>query len=136
MNIQLPALKLNDALTMGLLFLLINLVVSAAAQLLLKSGMLDLGSFQFSGEIIDYVMKMLTWKIIGGLFLYASGIAFWILCLSKLDLSFAYPAGTFQYVIIFLGSWFFFNENISMQRIIGMLVIVLGVIVISLDHKK
>ena len=126
----------TNPFAVGLLFLLINLIVSAGAQLMLKAGMLEIGSFQFSGNFLEYALNMLTWKIIGGLFLYASGIAFWLLCLSKLELSFAYPVSTVQYILIFLGSWIFFQENIGWQRILGMLVICLGVLVISLEHRR
>ncbi|MEL7339624.1 MAG: multidrug resistance protein, partial [Bacteroidota bacterium] len=60
----------------------------------------------------------------------------WLLCLTKLDLSFAYPAGTLQYLFIFMGAWWWFDENISLLRIAGLVVIVIGVIVLALDNKK
>ena len=126
----------ENTIVLGLIYLFLNILISVAAQLLLKSGMMDLGSFQFSGTTFDYILSMINWKIVGGLFFYASGIIFWLLCLSKLDLSFAYPAATFQYILIFFGSWYFFGENIGFNRIVGMLIISLGVIIISLDYKK
>lgn len=127
--------KKNDTL-FGVLYLFLNIVISVAAQLMLKTGMAKLGSFQVSGDTLLYLFSMINPEIIGGLFFYASGVILWLLCLSKLDLSFAYPAATFQYVLIFVASWYFFSEQISWLRILGMLVIGTGVILISLDYGK
>ena len=130
------ALKVPQNTTMGLVYLLLNLLISVSAQFLLKAGMLELGSFQGQEATLTYLLSMINWKIVGGLFFYASGIVFWLLCLSKLDLSFAYPAATFQYVLIFVGSWYFFDEQVGIMRVLGMLIISLGVIIISLDYRK
>lgn len=119
----------------GLSFLLANLLVSVAAQFLLKRGMLDLGEFQLSEGVL-YLLQMLNPLIIGGLGLYAAGTVLWLLCLRKLDLSFAYPAGTLQYLLIFAGAWLWFDETISVLRIAGMLVICVGVFFLALDLKK
>lgn len=135
MSSQNVATTNNDTLP-GLAYLILNLLISVGAQFLLKSGMADLGSFEMSGDLNSYMLSMINWKIVGGLIFYASGIIFWLLCLSKLDLSFAYPAATFQYVLIFIGSWYIFQEQIGIERILGMLIISVGVIVISLDYRK
>ena len=102
----------------GLVYLMIDILVSVSAQLLLKKGMLELGEFSFS-EGGTYLLSMLNPMIIGGLVLYACGTVGWLLCLTKLDLSFAYPAGTLQYLFIFMGAWWWFDENISLLRIAG-----------------
>jgi len=126
----------SSQVLIGLIYLMLNLIISVSAQFLLKAGMSDLGSFQVTGDTMTYLLAMINWKIVGGLVLYASGIVFWLLCLSKLDLSFAYPAATFQYVLVFIGSWCIFDEYISWERISGMLIISLGVGIISLDYRK
>ena len=134
MEIQ-STIEKNDTLA-GIVYLFLNILISVAAQLMLKAGMANLRSFQVSGDTMQYLFSMINIEIVGGLFFYASGVILWLLCLSKLDLSFAYPAGTFQYVLIFIGSWYFFNEGISWQRILGMFVIGTGVILISFDYGK
>ncbi|MFK7925763.1 MAG: multidrug resistance protein [Bacteroidia bacterium] len=119
----------------GIAALLIDIIISVAAQLLLKRGMMELGEFELSGGL-TYLISMLNLKIIGGLILYAFGTVGWLFCLTKLDLSFAYPAGTLQYLFIFMGAWFWFGESISPLRIAGLLVICIGVVVLALDLKK
>lgn len=119
----------------GLVYLLIDIIVSVAAQLLLKKGMLQLGEFELDGSF-SYLISMLNPMIIGGLILYACGTVGWLLCLTKLDLSFAYPAGTMQYLFIFMGAWLWFDENVSALRIAGLVIICIGVVVLALDLKK
>jgi len=126
----------NRDVILGVFYLIIDILVSVAAQLILKMGMDNLGSFEGSGDTLNYLLSMINIEIVGGLFIYALGVILWLLCLSKLDLSFAYPAATAQYVLIFVTSWYFFNEEISLLRILGMIIIGIGVIVISLDYRK
>ncbi|MEM7658142.1 MAG: hypothetical protein AAF399_18595 [Bacteroidota bacterium] len=122
-------------MTMGLFYLFLNLLISVAAQFVLKAAMADLGGFGVEGSAGDYLLGMINVKVIGGLVLYASGVVLWLLCLSKLDLSFAYPAATLQYFLVFLGAWALFDETIPLLRIGGLIVIAVGVVVMSLDQK-
>ncbi|PSR13194.1 MAG: 4-amino-4-deoxy-L-arabinose transferase [Bacteroidetes bacterium] len=125
-------------ITLGLLYLGVDILVSVAAQLVLKNAMLRLGAFDAGAGWLNYVATMaLDVEVIGGLSLYGSGMILWILCLSKLDLSLAYPIGTLQYILIFVGAWWLFDEQISPLRLTGMLVICLGAFIMSVDlHKK
>lgn len=119
--------------TLGLLFLGLNLIISVAAQFVLKAGMAKLGAFDPAAGVGEYLFQMVNIQIIGGLVLYGTGTILWLLCLSKLDLSFAYPAATLQYVLIFAGAWLLFEETINWQRLAGLAIILGGVIVIAMD---
>lgn len=121
---------------LGLTYLGLNLLVSVAAQFVLKAAMLKMGAFDAGQDTGAYLLAMLNVEVIGGLLLYASGTILWILCLSKLDLSLAYPAGTLQYLLVFAGAWWLFDEQISAIRLMGMLVICAGVLIMSLDLRK
>ena len=136
MQVQDTSISTRNEHNLGLFYLGLNLIISVAAQLMLKSAMANLGGFPEDGQIFDYMAGMITMPVIAGLLFYGAGTIFWLLCLAKLDLSFAYPAGTLQYFLIFIGAWYFFDENISLLRIIGMLVIILGVLVMAKDFKK
>ena len=120
---------------MGLIYLGLNLIISVAAQFILKAAMAQLGGFDAGGDVWAYLLAMLNPYVIGGLVLYALGTILWLLCLTKLDLSFAYPAATLQYVLIFLGAWFLFDEQIDWMRIAGLAVIGAGVFVMSMDKN-
>lgn len=128
--------RTRSDLWLGLVYLGLNLLISVAAQFVLKAAMLDLGAFESNGEWMAYFLRMINLWVIGGLFLYGLGTILWILCLSKLDLSLAYPVGTLQYLLVFAGAWWWFDEQITGLRLLGMLVICVGVFVMSLDLRK
>ena len=59
--------------------------------------------------------------------MYVASTLFWILALSGMDLSFACPVASVQYVLVFLGAWYFFGETVSWLRLGGMALICSGV---------
>jgi drug/metabolite transporter (DMT)-like permease len=69
--------------------------------------------------------------VIVGLATYVSGTVFWLAALSRVDLSYAYPFASLSYVIMLAASWLLFNENITPVRLLGTLVVGLGVFFIS-----
>ncbi|MEZ4774696.1 MAG: hypothetical protein R3D00_16040 [Bacteroidia bacterium] len=125
----------NSDHAIGIFYLMLDLLISVAGQLTLKYAMHNLGSIPEDAPLTDYLLSMISLPVIAGLGLYGLGIVFWILCLTKLDLSFAYPAGTIQYFLIFIGAWVIFDEQINFLRIAGAVVIVAGVVVMSKDIK-
>lgn len=55
----------------------------------------------------------------------------WIGAVSKLQLSHAYPFMSLAFVLVLVLSGFFFNEPITVPKIVGVLLIVLGIVVSS-----
>ena len=56
---------------------------------------------------------------------------FWMAAMTKFELSFAYPFMSGAFVLVFLLSIFLFNELVTLQKIIGLLLIIAGIIVTS-----
>jgi multidrug transporter EmrE-like cation transporter len=117
----------------AVIYILISVITGAVGQVMLKKGMTTLGPLVISlKEIPSLVLKIaMNPFIFFGLLIYVGGILFWLVALSRVDLSFAYPFASLSYVLMFLASWLFLNEQITMMRIIGSLVIILGVIIVS-----
>ncbi|MBU4483303.1 MAG: EamA family transporter, partial [Actinobacteria bacterium] len=65
------------------------------------------------------------------LFLYVISAAIWLIVLSAVDLSFAYPFIGFTYVMVLVLSKFILKEDVNPIRWAGALIITIGVIVIS-----
>jgi drug/metabolite transporter (DMT)-like permease len=65
-----------------------------------------------------------------GLLIYGAGTIFWLAALSQVDLSYAYPFASLSYVVMLVASWMMFNEQITLMRIIGTVVIGIGVLLI------
>lgn len=116
------------------LLILLSVVISVIAQTLLKTGMGRIGSIE-SLELP--VIIPLIWRmgtnifVLAGLSLYVVGTFFWLVLLSRLQLSFLYPFGALQYFLIFIISYFLLGEQIKMARIIGVTIIMLGIFVIG-----
>ncbi|WP_292730619.1 EamA family transporter [Nostoc sp. JL31] len=67
---------------------------------------------------------------------YCLGIVNWILALRSVKLSIAYPLTSLNYVGILFGSYYFFNELITLTRILGVITIFLGVLLVVNPIKK
>lgn len=116
-----------------MILILIPTITGVAGQLLLKVGMSQMGALQISLAAVP----SLLWRIVTspyvmiGLFIYFGGVFFWLLALSRAELSFVYPFASLSYVLITIASWSLLHEQISMQRWIAMLVICAGVVMVA-----
>lgn len=128
------ASKGANPMMMTLILLIIPAFTGVAGQLLLKYGMSQMGALELSMAAVPSILwKMGTSAyVVGGLAVYVSGIFFWLLALNRVDLSYAYPFASLSYVLIFLSSWLMLKEEISVMRVMGMLVICLGVFLVAM----
>jgi drug/metabolite transporter (DMT)-like permease len=113
--------------------ILITVLLNTAAQLLLKAGMNQLGAFSFTAPVLLHsTLRVMTNPfIISGLFLYVLSVAFWLLVLSRTEVSYAYPMASLAYVSSAILAYYWFGENLTLTRIIGIAVIIVGVYLIS-----
>ncbi len=107
----------------GHVSLLASIFLGVASHLMLKFGVLQIQAQP--GVWITYL-----WIVLG-LVIYASGTCFWMVCLSSLDLSYAYPFTGLSYVLIFVASSLLFGDRVSFERLEGILIICLGIAFIS-----
>lgn len=115
------------------MFISISICAGVLGQLVLKRGMTALGAQSLNGtNIVDVALRMLLspW-VLGGLAIYVAGTFFWLMVLSRVDLSFAYPMTSLSYLLIVLSSWYFLGESISPLRIVGVVTIIVGVSLIA-----
>lgn len=115
-------------MTQNYIILLISILLAVCGQLLLKKGMLVLGSLDFSIKNIIYLLINIfkNFYIIIGLFFYGISLIFWLFALSKLKLSVAYPATSLMYVFIILSSWLIFKETVNFYQWLGVIFILFG----------
>jgi drug/metabolite transporter (DMT)-like permease len=113
-------------------YIVISVLTSTVGQLLLKKGMNAIGSVTLSAnQIFSTLWQMATnLNVFLGLAIYFIGTIFWLAALSRVDLSYAYPFASLSYVIMLVASWLMFNEQITISRIIGTVVIGIGVLFI------
>jgi len=124
--------KLN--LASSIILILLSISIAVGGQLLLKAGINRIGVVDFSNAV---ALKQLFFGVIKspmvmtGLFMYIISAAIWLIVLSAVDLSFAYPFLGFTYVIILVLSKFVLKEDVNPIRWIGTLIITVGVVLIS-----
>lgn len=112
------------------IFLFTGICLNAVAQLLLKAGTNAIGTIQLQSEtLFPTLIKLATQiPILGGLSCYIISVFVWIVGLSRVDVSIAYPLLSLGYIINALGAWYFLGETISIQRAAAITVIILGVV--------
>ncbi|MCJ7471663.1 MAG: EamA family transporter [Actinobacteria bacterium] len=118
----------------SVLLILLSISIAVTGQVLLKIGIDRIGINGFGS------MKALTGLFSGiikspmvltGLFLYFISAAIWLVILSTVDLSFAYPFIGLSYVIVLILSKFILKEEVNPLRWAGAFIITVGVVIIS-----
>ena len=66
-----------------------------------------------------------------GLFCYGLGFLVWLIVLSKAEVSYAYPLISLGYVFTAVLAWFLFGEALTEIRMVGIVIICLGVFLIA-----
>lgn len=111
----------------------IAIITTVASQLLFKQGMLILGNLNFSfSNILSLILNVFKNPfLLTGFFLYAISFILWLLVLSKMKLSIAYPITSLNFVLAIVVSYFLFGERISPIQYTGIFFIVIGVIALA-----
>ncbi|HET7763529.1 MAG TPA: SMR family transporter [Burkholderiales bacterium] len=120
-----------SAVTFALL--MTGVLLNAAAQLLLKAGTNVVGRFEFSAQnIVPVGIKLaLEPHIAGGLACYVVSVAVWIVGLSRVPVSIAYPMLSVGYIVNALAAWYLFGESLTAQKAVGIAFIVAGVFLVA-----
>jgi len=113
--------------------ILAGVLLNAAAQLLLKAGTNAVGHFEFSSSNIVPVGLRLALEphILGGVTCYVVSLVVWIMALSRVEVSIAYPMLSIGYVINAVAAWYLFGESITAVRMAGIGFIVIGVFLVA-----
>jgi multidrug transporter EmrE-like cation transporter len=120
-----------NAVSFGLI--LSGVLLNASAQLLLKAGTNAVGRFEFTAvNVIPVGIKIaLDPHIMGGMACYVVSLIVWIMGLSRVDVSVAYPMLSIGYVINAVAAWYLFGESVTALRMAGIGFIVVGVFLVA-----
>ncbi len=112
---------------------LLGVLLNAAAQLLLKAGTNAIGHFTFSTEnILPIGMKIASEPhILGGLACYVISVVVWIMALSRVEVSIAYPMLSIGYLVNAIAAWYLFGEAVTIMRMTGIGIIIIGVYIVA-----
>ncbi len=120
-----------NAVSASLIFA--GVFLNAVAQLLLKAGTNAVGHFHFTLEnLVPVGLRLATQPfIVGGMVCYAISLVVWIMALSRVEVSIAYPMLSVGYVLNAIAAWYFFGEAVTPMRLAGIGIIILGVYVVA-----
>jgi multidrug transporter EmrE-like cation transporter len=118
------------------LLIVFSVVLGVAGQIALKYGV-GVASAKTSSRIVQSLDPRSIFNFLGsaaankfvilGFALYLVSAVSWLIILSRVDLSFAYPLISIGYIIIVILSRFIFNEPVTSFRIAGTLLVCAGV---------
>ena len=120
-------------MNIAIVYILISVLGGAIGQILLKTGMSQMGPLTLSVNQLFHILWRMTTNpyVVVGLGVYVMGTVFWLSALSRVDLSYAYPFASLSYIVMLVASILIFKENITLLRLVGTLVVGLGVLLIS-----
>lgn len=113
-----------------LILLLISVLAGVFGQLFLKIGALKLGKVD-TIDTLGHILKAVAIPELGvGLACYGMGAIFYILLLTRVNLSVAAPAISVSYIFSVLLGHFWFREPVVFNQLVGLMAIVIGVILV------
>ncbi|HYD03366.1 MAG TPA: EamA family transporter [Alphaproteobacteria bacterium] len=111
-----------------LIFILLATICTSFGQLFLKLGAQHLSVSYYMAQSIIFNPYLLT-----GIVLYAFGAIFLIYSMKNVNLSYAYPFMSLNFMWVSMLSYFVLGEKIFFAQIIGIIIIIIGVILIGSD---
>lgn len=115
------------------IILLAGVLLNAGAQLLLKAGVKPLGAIGGApGTLLpDLATAFTRAPVLAGLGCYVISVAVWLIALSRVDVSIAYPMLSLGYVVNAIAAWWLFGEAVGVARFAGIALILLGVLIVA-----
>jgi multidrug transporter EmrE-like cation transporter len=115
--------------------IIISIFLSVSAQILLKNGMSSQSVTQaLSSGPIDSILSIVTnISILSGLTAYVASVGFWLIVLSRMDVSKAYPFVGLGFILTMLFAYIFLNEPITTMKLVGTSFVFIGIILVSIS---
>lgn len=112
---------------------LTGVLLNAVAQLALKASVRDGGeiALELSNAVptaLQLAAQPWLWL---GLVCYAVSVVVWLLALSRVEVSIAYPMLSLGYVVNALAAWSWLGESMTPGKVAGIGIIILGVYVLA-----
>lgn len=115
----------------GFLIVLVSVSLSAIAQVCFKYGVSGV-SLASDSHLIEKAWNLFTTPFVFlGLFLYGIGTVLWLFALKQIDLSLAYPFVGLSFIMVFLFGVFLLDEPFNLNRLMGTLIIIAGIILLA-----
>jgi len=114
--------------------IILSVLCSSVAQIALKKGMTQCNcSFALEVSNIFPLISSLVLNpfIMLGVMLHVLALFTWLYVLKHVDVSYASPIISMRFVVVMLLSYLLFNESINLFRILGVVLIIMGIILVG-----
>lgn len=118
---------------MGFFYIAGTIFFTVYGQIVLKWRISTYGALpaETSAKLIFLAKLFLDPFIVSGFLSAFVASLFWMAAMTKFELSYAYPFMSFSFVLVFILSVFIFKEPVTVYKLAGLGLIVLGIIVTS-----
>lgn len=123
----------------SVVLLVLSVGFATAGQLVLKAAMNEvgrIGTAQVSDAGQTALRAVKEPKLWLGLVLFGISSVFWLVVLSRVDLSLAYPMVGLSYVVIVMLAAFMLHENVPPLRWLGVVVIAVGIALVGISSRS
>lgn len=111
--------------------ILVAVTMTSLAQVALKYGTTQAELKPAMGLIHQIFTMVFSPFVMVGLALYVGSVGVWLFVLRNTDLSLAYPFVALSFILVLLMSAFVLGESITTARLIGSVVIIVGLIILA-----
>lgn len=111
--------------------ILASVLMNCTAQIFMRQGMIKVGEIgipQLFSHALILLSNIWLWA---SLLCYGISVILWLVVVSRVEISYAYPFLSIGYVVVAISGYMLFGENVNIYRISGILVICFGVFLIS-----
>jgi multidrug transporter EmrE-like cation transporter len=117
----------------NILLILASVSLNAAAQVLMRTGMLKTGEIGAGAAALFKALPGMAGNVFLWLSLLCYGVSIigWMVVLSRVEVSFAYAFSSLGFVLVTILGSVILKEHISIQRIIGIGIVCCGIILVA-----
>lgn len=112
------------------MIIIIGIIFAAFGQVSWKLGMNQAGQLS-AINLTTLSTVLLNPYVLLGFVMYALSTIFWLIALSKKELSFVYPFISLTYIIVLVLSSLVLKESMGFSKLVGTLIIIIGLIIIA-----
>jgi drug/metabolite transporter (DMT)-like permease len=118
---------------MGFVYIGLTIAFTVYGQLIIKSQVAKAGDFpeELNGKLFFIGQLLLNPLVISGLVAAFLASLAWIATLTQFELGFAYPFMSLSFVVVMLLSVFLFGEVVTPTKVLGTVIIIVGLYVVS-----
>lgn len=114
-------------------YIFLTIFFTVYSQLVMRWQVASAGQLpdDFSGKLRFVIGLLLSpWVLSGVIATFFAGVS-WLLTMTRFEISYAFPFVSLNYILILAASIFLFNESFTFAKLVGSLLVVIGIVVIA-----